>query len=514
MDEHGSQKTPSHDGNNPQDGAVRWSQSIHRRGDLMSQTADSESENWQDPWAGPNAGDGDGPQDPARGTRPPAQGGSPDRESGQTPRNVSDTTQQIDAPSLSYLQEGAPDPGQAPAGPPTRKGPTWAMLGAAALSTALLASLLTVGVSDLFGKDDNGGSVFSTSSSEEGKQVDPPVTSTNGSSPDWEAVASTVGPSVVSVKLSTQQSNLYGRQESSSGEGSGVIIDTAGHVLTNNHVVDGAGQNGSIAVVLSDGRGYSAEVVGTDSATDLAVIKIKDAPKGLKAATLGNSSVVKVGSGVMALGNPLGLSNTVTTGIVSAVNRPVTTTASSSQEQNPFGQSTGEQVVTNAIQTDAAVNPGNSGGALVDSGGRVIGITSSIASLGSSMGGQSGSIGLGFAIPINKAKSVADELIKNGTAAHAWMGVTLRDGRVDDGGASRESARIESVSNGSPAAKAGLKRGDDVIAIDNVALSSSDSLVAHIRERDPGAQVTFTIVRDKERKEIKVTLGTRPNQSQ
>ncbi|MDQ1294179.1 MAG: putative serine protease PepD [Actinomycetota bacterium] len=466
----------------------------------MSQTTEPEPENWRGRWDGPNTGGSDEPQGRARGSR------------GSTP-DVAEPTQQIPASTVSCFEEGPPDPGPA-SERRDRKGPTWMILGAATVATALLASLLTVGVSDLFEDDGNSGSIFSTSSSDNGKQVDPPVKSTNGSAPDWQAVASTVGPSVVSVKLTARQESPFGQQETSSGEGSGVIIDTAGHVLTNNHVVDGAGQNGSITVLLSDGRGYSADVVGTDPATDLAVIKIKDTPKDLKAATLGNSSDVKVGSGVMALGNPLGLSNTVTTGIVSAVNRPVTTTVSSSQQQNPFGQSTGEQVVTNAIQTDAAVNPGNSGGALVDSGGRVVGITSSIASLGSSVSGQSGSIGLGFAIPINKAKSVANELIKSGTATHAWMGVTLRDGRVEDSSATRESAQVESVSKDSPADKAGMKRGDQIIAIDKVAVSGSDSLVAHIRERDTGTEVTFTVIRGKEHKDIKVKLGTRPNQSQ
>jgi len=249
--------------------------------------------------------------------------------------------------------------------------------------------------------------------------------------------------------------------------------------------------------------------VGTDPTTDLAVLKLETVPSGLEAATFGNSAAVRVGQPVMALGNPLGLSDTVTTGIVSAVNRPVTTNAS--EQQNPFGGNGAgaESVVTNAIQTDAAINPGNSGGALVDAQGQVVGITSSIASLGSS-GGQSGSIGLGFAIPANTAKSVAAQLISSGTAQHAYLGVTLSDGSVTMDGAQRQAAVIGSVSSGTPAASAGLQARDAVIAVNGQAVDSADSLVARIREVQPGTKVTLSVVRSGQSRQVDVTLTARP----
>jgi putative serine protease PepD len=313
-------------------------------------------------------------------------------------------------------------------------------------------------------------------------------------------VASAVEPSVVSVQIAAGQE---------SGEGSGIILDAQGHILTNNHVVSGASSGGRLTVVLSDGRGYAATVVGTDASTDLAVIKLTTVPSGLKPATIGDSSAVKTGDEVMAVGNPLGLSDTVTTGIVSALNRPVRT--SSSESSNPFGGTTGEPVVTNAIQTDAAINPGNSGGALVDSGGRVIGITSSIASLSGSSSGQSGSIGLGFAIPINEAKQVADELLSSGKVQHAYIGVSLTDDSVSLDGADRDAAVIKQVVSGAPAAQAGIKVDDAVIAINGQPVNSADSLIGTVRALKPGTKVTLTIVRDGKSSDISVTLAQRPN---
>jgi putative serine protease PepD len=209
---------------------------------------------------------------------------------------------------------------------------------------------------------------------------------------------------------------------------------------------------------------------------------------------------------VMAVGNPLGLAGTVTTGIVSAVDRPVTTQA---EPPNPTSQDQSETVITNAIQTDAAVNPGNSGGALVDVQGRVVGINSSIASLGSA-GGQSGSIGLGFAIPIDEAKYVAEQLADGGTVAHAWLGVSPADGEVTVNGAERAGAVLRSVVDGSPAEKAGLKSGDAVIAVDGDAVNSATSLVGQIHERRPNSPVTIEVVRDGKALTIKATLGTTP----
>jgi putative serine protease PepD len=362
---------------------------------------------------------------------------------------------------------------------------------------AVLASLLTGGVmtaTDRFSASSSSSS--SSAPATTGTQSAPLVTSTTNL-PDWVAVANAVEPSVVSVKVNSGRS---------ASEGSGVILDAQGRILTNNHVIDGASR-GDIAVVLADGRAYPATTVGADPATDLAVIKLDSVPSGLKPATLGKSAVVKVGDPVMAIGNPLGLSDTATTGIVSAVDRPV---SAGGRNNSPFGGGSGEQVVTNTIQTDAAINPGNSGGALVDSGGRVIGITSSIASLSSSSSGQSGNIGLGFAIPIDEAKSVADELISTGKVQHAYMGVTLQEDSVALDGAQREAPVVNSVAAGTPAAKAGLRKGDAIIAVNGRTVGSADFLVGSIRAMKPGTQITLTVVRDGKKQDLAMTLAQRP----
>jgi len=331
----------------------------------------------------------------------------------------------------------------------------------------------------------------------------PPVTRADSSAPDWSVIAAAVSPSVVSITVTSTQS---------SGQGSGVIIDTKGHSLTNNHVVTGAGAGSQLSVTLNDKRTYDATVVGTDPSTDLAVIKLTNAPKDLKAIALGDANAIKVGDQVMAVGNPLGLAGTVTTGIVSALNRPVTT--SDQQQSDPFGQqqSATDPVVTNAIQTSAAINPGNSGGALVNAGGQLIGINSAIASLGSSgsSSSQSGSIGIGFAIPVNEARSIAEQLIASGKATHPYLGVSSKDGVVADGSAKRAAAELTSVAAGSPGEAAGLRVGDSVTEVDGESIDGSLSLVAQVRERSVGDKVTLKILRDGRTKSISVTLTSKP----
>jgi putative serine protease PepD len=331
----------------------------------------------------------------------------------------------------------------------------------------------------------------------------------DASSPNWTATAAAVAPSVVSITVKSGQG---------SAQGSGVIIDAKGHVLTNTHVVSGAGTGTAITVTLNDGRTYKATVAGTDPSTDLAVITLSGAPSDLKAIAIGNSDSLKVGDPVMAIGNPLGLAGTVTTGIVSALNRPVTTAAEdNSQPQDPFGQllpgqgqpSTGSdssEVVTNAIQTSAAINPGNSGGALVNASGQLVGINSAIASLGSSSSGQSGSIGIGFAIPANEAKSIAAQLIASGKAEHAFLGVSLGDGTASDGTSQRAGAEITQISANTPAADAGLQKGDVVVAVDGERVDSALSLVANIRERSVGDKVTLSVLRDGKKIDLTATL--------
>jgi putative serine protease PepD len=409
-----------------------------------------------------------------------------------------------DRPDQYAPTAGGPgDPGHpgtpssfAPRREPRRSGPGWGGVIAMGAGAAVLSSLLTAGAFTAF--DDSTTSPTTTSSSS--SQAAAPLVTSSGSLPDWGAVAAAVEPSVVSVQVEAGQS---------SGLGSGVIMDTAGHILTNNHVVGAATGNGQITVVLSDGRAYPAAIVGTDPSTDLAVIKLSSSVSGLKPATFGDSSVAKAGDPVMAVGNPLGLSDTVTTGIVSAVNRPVSTSESGGQNGQ---QTSADRVVTNAIQTDAAINPGNSGGALVDAGGRVLGVTSSIASLSSGSSGQSGSIGLGFAIPINEAKRVADALVKTGKFQHAYMGVGLQpqDGSVTVDGAQREAAIVRTVSAGTPAAKAGLKAGDAIIAINNQRVDSGDSVIGTVRSLTPGTKVTLTIVRGGTKQDVAVTLAAAP----
>jgi putative serine protease PepD len=338
----------------------------------------------------------------------------------------------------------------------------------------------------------------------------PQVIQGNASAPDWTATAKAVGPSVVSITVQSGQTG---------GQGSGVVIDKQGHILTNNHVATGAGSNATISVTLSDGRAYDAKIVGTDPSTDLAVLQLDNPPSDLVPITIGDSSQLTVGQPVMAIGNPLGLSGTVTTGIVSALNRPVTTQASEGGQgqQDQQGQlpglqqqGTSDTVVTNAIQTSAAINPGNSGGALVTADGRLIGINSSIASLGSSTGGQGGNIGIGFAIPSNEAKSIADQLIATGTAQHAYIGVSASDTTVTDGSSKRQAALIKSVSGGTPAAQAGLQAQDAVIAIDGKAIDSSEALVASIHEHKVGDTVTVSVIRGSQKQDIQVTLAARP----
>jgi putative serine protease PepD len=262
-------------------------------------------------------------------------------------------------------------------------------------------------------------------------------------------------------------------------------------------------------------------VAGTDPATDLAVITLKTPPSDLKPIAFGNSDSLKVGDPVMAIGNPLGLAGTVTTGIVSALNRPVTTQAEQQQQSpdNPFGLpdpsqggSDAQVVVTNAIQTSAAINPGNSGGALVNASGQLVGINSSIASLGQGSG-QSGSIGIGFAIPVNEAKAIATQLIEKGSAQHAFLGVSLKDGVAADGNSQRAGAQVTDVVANTPASRAGLKTGDVVIAVDDVPIDSSLALVANVHMHQVGDKVSLTVLRDGKQVKLDSTLVAKPSTS-
>lgn len=393
----------------------------------------------------------------------------------------------------------APGPAQQDTHPKPRRGRRAGELFAVAALTAALASGGTYAVTQA---DQDAQTPSSASSSSLGRGAETtPVSQSNPQAPNWTATAAAVSPSVVAIRTD-------------SGEGSGVILDDSGHVITNNHVVAGAEQ---LRVTLSDGRTFEARIQGTDPSTDLAVVTIEGAPDDLKPIAIGNSEELAVGDPVMAVGNPLGLAGTVTTGIVSALNRPVTTEAAPGQPQqeNPFGQrqpqASGEPVVTNAIQTSAAINPGNSGGALVDANGRLVGINSSIASLGSSGSGPGGNIGIGFAIPIKEAANIAEQLIEDGTAEHAFLGVSPADGSASDGSATRAGAQIRTVQPGTPADKAGLEVGDVVTAVNGERVDSAESLVAHIREYSVGDKVTLTVLRDSKSQELTATLVAAPS---
>ena len=326
-----------------------------------------------------------------------------------------------------------------------------------------------------------------------------------GTAVDWEAVSATVSPAVVTINVSGQNS---------SGIGSGAIVDSSGNIVTNYHVissvVDGSGR---IQVTLTDGRIYEAKIVGTDQSTDLAVIRLVNPPSDLVAAQFGQSSNLKVGQPVMAIGSPLGLSNTVTTGIISALNRPVQVQASESNAQgnskDPFNQlqqQNNQAVTTNAIQVDASINPGNSGGPLFNEHGQVIGINSSIASLSSSSSSQAGSIGLGFAIPSDLVVSVVNQLIQNGTVDHARLGVSITTGAARVGNETRAGAQISAVTQGSGAEAAGLRAGDVITAVDDNTVSSAQSLVGYVRRYMGGQEVKVTYVRDGVQNTVQVKL--------
>jgi putative serine protease PepD len=373
----------------------------------------------------------------------------------------------------------------------------------AVAATALLAAAIGggVGAGVVALTDDNGqhvanaGLTFSTQAA--------PAAKTDGS---VQTAAAKIGPSVVTINVSTQDEQ---------DTGSGVIIRNDGYILTNNHVIAAAVSSNSgstggfpgspstsggstINVVLADGRHAAATIVGTDESDDLAVIKVN--LTGLTAASFASSKSLAVGQSVVAVGAPLGLSDTVTAGIVSTLARPVTT---------GDGQST--QAIFNAVQTDAAINPGNSGGPLVNLSGDVVGINAAIATDQSSGGlqipgqsSQSGNIGIGFAIPSDEASRIAGELINNGKATHALLGVTVGD----QSNAADTGAVIGKVTAGGPAAQAGLQTGDVVTKIDDLRVDTSDALVAAVRSYAPETEVTLTYERHGKSATTKVRLGT------
>ncbi len=410
----------------------------------------------------------------------------------------------------------AQNPGQPPTYDPYGAGPQHAApaprkrsragaLTAGALAVAVVSAGIGGGVALLARPDyvpsySTGGSAGSA----------PSVPAANVPPGSVEQVAAKVVPSVVKLETDLGRANE---------EGSGIILSADGLILTNNHVIaaatgnpraPGAGPDSPLGpggpagpgsradgkpvttVTFADGRTTSFTVVGTDPASDIAVIKADDV-SGLTPITLGSSASLRVGQDVVAIGSPLGLEGTVTTGIVSALNRPVSTA----------GDAGNQNTVLDAIQTDAAINPGNSGGALVNMNGELIGVNSAIATLGGdARDAQSGSIGLGFAIPVDQAKRIADELISTGTASHASLGVQVSNDRTTNG------AKIVEVTQGGAAAAAGLPSGVIITKVDDRVIGSSDALVAAVRSRAPGEKLTLTY-RDGsgDPQTLEVTLG-------
>ena len=393
------------------------------------------------------------------------------------------------APDTQGLPPGAPPPPPEPGvdAPRPRRGV--ALLTAVALAAGLVGggagAALTVAL------DDNNNATQTTGSSPTSLQDRSSSQNAPAAAGSVEAVAAQVLPSVVSIEVSTPQGG---------GEGSGIVLSSDGLILTNNHVVaDAASGGGTINVTMSNGSTAPAKIVGRDPVTDLAVIKAQGV-SGLRKATLGSSGSLEPGQDVVAIGSPLGLQGTVTSGIVSALNRPVRT-----------GDATGTESVStviDAIQTDAAINPGNSGGPLVNLKGEVVGINSAIASLGSSAGGQSGSIGLGFSIPIDQARAIAQQLIDTGSATHAQLGVSVRDAASSSSQSFSDGAAVAAVTSGGAAAKAGLQSGDVITKVGDRAVDSADALIAAIRSHRPGDKVVLTVVRGGSTKTVTATLGS------
>lgn len=290
------------------------------------------------------------------------------------------------------------------------------------------------------------------------------------------AVAAAVQPAVV-------QLNVEGTD--GAGTGSGFVISDDGYIVTNNHVA-GIAKDGGITVTFSDGTTVDGKLVGANADYDLAVVKVNKT--GLQPLSLGSSSKLKVGDTTIAIGSPLGLAGTVTSGIVSSLDRPVTAGGE------------GKTAYINAIQTDAAINPGNSGGPLVDGNGAVIGVNSAIATMGGSAGGQAGSIGLGFAIPIDTAKRIAEELIATGTSTTPIIGVQLDTQYTENG------ARVAEVSSGTPADTAGLQSGDIITAVNGKIATDATAVIVMIRSNAPGDTVNLTVQRDGTTIDVPVTL--------
>ena len=390
-------------------------------------------------------------------------------------------------PDFAYgpdLGPGTPPP-SSPTGPPVivrRRRRTAALL----LCGALLCS--GTGATTALLVDDDAPATTTTTIARSGGTVQPVGTTTGGTA---QSAAATIGPSVVTIAVTSSAAGPFGAAQTTSGTGSGIVLRSDGTILTNNHVVAGATR---VTVTFDDGSTAPATVVGTDPTSDLAVVRAEGVSS-LTPAVFADSDDLAVGQAVLAVGAPLGLSSTVTEGIVSTLDRPVRT-----------GDGASEQSVIDAVQTDAAINPGNSGGALVDLEGRVVGVNSAIATAGD---GSSGNIGVGFAIPSNDAVAVAEQLIADGTADHPLLGVSVGETRGPaQGSAGQDGAVLTAVTAGGPAEDAGLQAGDVVTAVGERTVVDADSLIVAVRDHAPGEEVEVTYERDGREATTTATLAS------
>ena len=380
-----------------------------------------------------------------------------------------------------------------------KSSPGWGGVMALSLTTALVASGITAGgMYYAGGTEEARPAITSTSTVSANNQGNTKLVTTQGQTPDWQKVAENVSSSVVYIRA---------KHSEGGASGSGVVIDKQGHIITNNHVVTGAT---ALYAQLKDGRIYELELTGTDPANDLAVVKIKNAPSDLTVAQIGSSKDLKVGQGVMAIGAPLGLSSTATTGIISALDRPVVTKGESSDSSS--SSSASQPVYTNAIQVDAAINPGNSGGALLNTKGEVIGINSN------KIGGSTVE-GMGYAIPISDAKPIIEELMQKETrlkvdeANKGVLGITgvNVESQYSEVYGIPMGVYISSVTDNSGAAAAGLVRGDIITAINGQTVETMEALKEEMNYYQAGDTVTLTIMQGSptgyQSKDVQVTLG-------
>ncbi len=348
-----------------------------------------------------------------------------------------------------------------------------------ALVVGLLGgTLASVAVSRSLGTD-GGDAVTAVQSDQEAAE---PLAADNGS---IAAVAQQLLPSTVQILAQGGSGGGAG------ATGSGFVLDKSGHVITNNHVVAEATGSGELTVVDHEGLEHTAQIVGRSPVYDIAVLKVDDSDN-LRPAALGSSATMRIGEGVVAIGSPLGLSSTVTSGIVSAVDRPVTT-----------GSTDSESSYINAVQTDAAINPGNSGGPLVNMRGQVVGVNSAIATMGGSFGGEAGSIGVGFAIPMEQVRVTAAQILDTGEAKYPVIGANVNTGER------RGGATVVGVPSGTPAAVAGLAEGDVVTRVDDKPINDGIGLIVAIRSHQPGETIRLTVERGGNEVEVEVTLDAK-----